>query len=130
MKRYLLITIPALLFLASGCASRPQWTKYEMCFGLTTDAGHTRISDQDWQRFRDEQIVTRFPDGFTLYGAQGYWRSAATTCAEPTMVLMVVSPDREDAARKLDEIARSYKQRFHQEAVLQIRSEVDADFNE
>ncbi|MEW6080007.1 MAG: DUF3574 domain-containing protein [Thermodesulfobacteriota bacterium] len=130
MKRYLRLTLPAILLLVSGCAGQPQWTKYEVCFGLSSDAGQTRISDQDWERFRDEQIVTRFPDGFTLYSAQGYWQSGATIYAEPSMMLMVVSPDRESTVRKLDEIARSYKQQFHQESVLQIRSEVDADFNE
>lgn len=130
MKYNFLLTTLAILLLASGCAMQPQWTRYEMCFGLTTNAGRTKISDQEWERFRDEQIVTRFPDGFTLYNARGYWRSGTKTYTEPSMVLMIVSSENEDTARKLDDIAESYKQIFHQESVLQIQSPVNVDFND
>ena len=130
MRHNSLLAALAILFVISGCATEPKWTQYQMCFGLTTDAGQTRISDQEWERFRDEQIVTRFPHGFTLYNAQGYWQVDTKTYSEPSMVLIVVSSDRENTVRKLDDIAEAYKQKFHQECVLQIQSRVTVDFNE
>jgi hypothetical protein len=116
--------------LTAGCATQPRWTRYELCFGLTTDAGRTRISEQQWQRFRDEEILPRFPDGFTLCNAQGCWRGDSGTYTEPSMVLMIVAPDDEAAARKVADIAGAYKRQFHQESVLQIRSRVEVEGNQ
>ena len=131
MKRFLLrVAIPALIVFAAGCATRPTWSRYEMCFGRSADSGQTRISDQQWQQFRDEEIVPRFPDGFTVYHADGYWRSDAATYSEPSEVLVVVAPDPGDAGKKLDAIARAYARRFRQESVLQITSHVEVDFHE
>lgn len=128
MRHTLNYTVILVFLVISGCATGPKWTQYQMCFGLTADAGQTRISDQAWERFRDEQIVRRFPEGFTLYHAQGYWQADEKTYVEPSVVLMVVSSEREDTTRKLDEIARAYKQKFHQESVLQVQSRVVVQF--
>jgi len=125
------LTLPLLmmLLLVSGCATQPKWAQYEMGFGLTADAGQTRISDQAWQLFRDEEIIPRFPDGFTVFNANGYWRSDTQTYAEPSMILMIVAPDTADTQKKMNAIAEAYKQRFHQESVLQINSRVKVDFH-
>ena len=122
------MVLPLVLF-AAGCATQPTWCRYEMCFGLSADSGRTRISDQQWQQFRDEEIVKRFPDGFTVYPANGYWQSGAETYTEPSEILMVVAPDTKDTEKKLDAIAQSYAQRFRQKAVLQIKSHAKVDFH-
>lgn len=130
MSHSALLTILATILLISGCATQPRWDRYELCFGLTQDAGQTRISDQQWRQFRDEEILPRFPDGVTLYDAQGYWRNGTNTYSEPSMVLMVVAPVDIRTARKMADIAKAYKKQFHQESVLQIRSRVRVEFNE
>lgn len=119
-----------MLLLIVGCVSQPAWVQYELCFGLTANGGKTRVSDPQWAQFRDAEIMPRFPDGFTVYAAEGYWRSGANSYSEPSRVVMIVTPDSAEAARKIEEIARSYKQQFHQESVLQIRSRVMVDFSE
>ncbi|MBN1103131.1 MAG: DUF3574 domain-containing protein, partial [Deltaproteobacteria bacterium] len=127
--RQLTLLILLLVLSASGCATQSPWSRYEMCFGLSADAGRTRISDQQWQQFRDEEIVKRFPDGFTVYPANGYWRSGVKTYSEPSRVLMVVAPETEETEKKLKAIAEAYARRFRQKAVLQMKSAVKVYFH-
>lgn len=130
MKCCVRLTIPLILLLLSGCATQPRWARYEMAFGLTTDSGRTRITDEEWQTFREEHIVTQFPDGFTVVSVNGYWRDETQTYAEPSMFLMLVAPDTHETRKKVASIAQAYKQRFRQQAVLQIKSRVNVDFTE
>ena len=127
-KSSLALLISLLALVASGCATQPKWSCYEMCFGLSADAGRTSISDRQWQQFRDEEIVTRFPDGFTVFPANGCWRSGAETYTEPSQVLMVVAPETGETENKLYAIAQAYALQFRQTAVLQIKSPVKVDF--
>ena len=117
-----------LILFAAGCATQAPWSRYEMFLGLCADSGQTRISDQQWQQFRDEEIIKRFPDGFTAYPAEGHWRSGAETYTEPSMIFVVVAPDTEDTEKKLNAIAQAYPHKFRQEAVLQIKSRVKVRF--
>jgi hypothetical protein len=128
-RKFPIILILLLVICASGCATQSTWSRYEMCFGLSADSGRTRISDQQWQQFRDEEIVNRFPDGFTVYPANGYWRSGADSYYEPSRVLMVVSPESEETEKKLNAIAQAYALRFRQKAVLQMKSPVKVYFH-
>jgi hypothetical protein len=130
MKQYSLsVMILLLVLFAPGCATQSTWFRYEMYFGLSADSGQIRISDQQWQQFQEEEIVNRFPDGFTVYPANGYWRSGAETYSEPSRVLMVVAPETVNTERKLNEIAQAYALRFRQKAVLGIKSCVKVDFH-
>ena len=127
MKRISLgILILAPLLVVSGCAT--QQSRYEMCFGRSMDSGRTIISDQEWQSFREGEIAGRFPDGFTVCHGDGYWRSGSVTYTEPSEILMVVAPDTQETQQKLDAIASAYVRRFHQDAVLQIKSQADVSF--
>ncbi len=125
--------IPVVLFLAAslvfGCAVQPKWSRYEMCFGLSGDSGKTIVSDRQWHQFRDEEIAKRFPDGFTVIPANGFWRSGAETYREPSRVMIVVAPDTEGTEDKLNAIAQAYAKKFHQQSLLQIKSSVKVDFH-
>ena len=125
----LTILILLLVIFDSGCATQSAWYRYELCFGLSADSGRTSISDQKWQQFRDEEIVNRFPDGFTVYPANGYWRSVAETYSEPSRVFMVVAPETEETEKKLTAIAQAYARRFRQKSVLQMKSRVNVYFH-
>jgi len=123
------VTLLVAVLFASGCATHSDWTKYEMCFGLSADSGRTQISEGQWQEFQDDMIITNFPDGFTIYTANGYWRSVGQEYHEPSRILMVVAHDRENIREKLNAIAKAYALRFRQEAVLEISSSVAIDFH-
>lgn len=123
-----IVLLSAILF-SAGCATQTVWSRYELCFGRTADGGKVPISEQEWQRFSDAEILARFPDGFTVCHADGFWRSGATTHSEPSEILMVVAPDTEDTQKKLDAIARAYALQFRQESVLQIKAPATVEFH-
>ena len=123
------IVLLAAILLAAGCATQPAWSRYELCFGRSSDSGNTTVSDREWERFRDAEIAARFPDGFTVYPANGFWRSDSKTYMEPSEILMVVAPDTAATRQKLDAIAQAYALQFHQESVLQIKSPAKIDFH-
>jgi hypothetical protein len=114
--RYLALPI-ALLML--GCQTSPplgsDWIETQMYFGLTQ--GGTRISDANWHDFVDRSITPRFPDGLTIqYGDGQYRTTQGDLHKEPTAILTILHPPGDD--EKLNQIAREYDQRFHQESVL------------
>lgn len=90
-------------------------------FGTAMPGG--RVSQEDWQSFLAEVITPRFPEGLTAWAAAGQWRNAAGELQkEESYVLHVVHGDeaRYDAA--VHDIVEVYKNRFHQEAVLRVRT--------
>ena len=93
-------------------------TKAELYFGRAMPGGE--VSDSDWQRFADEEITPRFPDGLTIEDASGQWKGAAGPERERAKHVVIVVPG--DASAKLDAIRAAYKARFHQEAVLRFET--------
>jgi hypothetical protein len=61
-------------------------------------------------------VEPRFPQGFTMWRAQGRWRGGS----EETMVLEILRPLDARLARAVGEIADEYKRRFKQEAVMRV----------
>jgi len=77
------------------------------------------VSDEEWNRFVDEVIVTALPDGFTIWPARGAWRGAdGDTIREASHVLAVVRPTEAAGDGTIERIIAAYKTRFAQEAVL------------
>jgi uncharacterized lipoprotein YmbA len=116
------------LLLLGGCASVNHWHRYEICFGMSRKGGETEASESQWRRFTQKEISTRFPDGFTVYDARGYWRSENRIASEHTKVLMIVVPPTSESRQKLDAVIQAYKQQFQQKSVLEIRSNVEVEF--
>ena len=77
------------------------------------------VSEAQWGRFVDREISPRFPDGLTVLDARGEWRDTArrTIVHEPSKLVEIVLPGKEDDAEQLDRIAQAYKSRFHQQSV-------------
>jgi len=120
VKPYILLLIA--LPMAASCQSQSassagdDWIETQMFFGLTRPGGE-RISDADWLDFVDHTITPRFPDGLTmLYGDGQYRGDDGTVHKEPSAILVVLHGRGDDS--KLNEIARAYDRRFHQESVL------------
>jgi Protein of unknown function (DUF3574) len=114
---------PAALLLAvlllSGCLNVEQqtWTRTELCFGLSKP-DRSIISDEQWQAFINEQIVPRFPQGFTVVPAEGRWFQDGQTRSEPSRIVIIMHPKTSEDDVKIDMIAREYARRFNQDAVL------------
>ncbi|MBI3637615.1 MAG: DUF3574 domain-containing protein [Candidatus Rokubacteria bacterium] len=79
------------------------------------------VSDSEWQRFVDEVVTPRFPEGLTVLDGAGQWRSAAGAIGrERSKVLVRVHDGTPSADRDIRAIVEDYKRRFRQESVLRV----------
>jgi hypothetical protein len=84
------------------------------------------VSDEEWTTFLAEVVTPRFPEGLTIWRADGQWLDAqGLTVKEPVMVIEVLHPRGAVADAAIAEIASEYRRRFRQEAVLRVT--VDAE---
>ena len=94
-------------------------------FGKAIPSGG-EVTDQQWREFIDEVVTPRFPDGLTLYRAQGQWSDPrGNLVREQVLVLEVVHRAGAAADSAIQAIADEYKRRFRQDAVLHVRGLVD-----
>jgi hypothetical protein len=78
------------------------------------------VSEADWNRFLEEEVTPRFPDGLTVMSASGQWRDSerGAVVQEPSKVLVLVLGDETADRPRVREIADAYKRRFQQQSVL------------
>lgn len=123
-----------LLCITSGCAlttatpSAPSpadgFVSERLFFGQSIPGGGLVASD-DWATFLRDVITPRFPQGLTVWRAEGQWLEAAGVLArEPVIVVEIVQEPSQDLERRLEEIGLEYKRRFRQEAVLRVTSPI------
>ncbi|MGJ7904387.1 DUF3574 domain-containing protein [Lysobacter sp. 1R34A] len=88
-------------------------------FGMNSPSGP--VGDSQWQAFLAEVVTPRFPDGLTIYQAQGQWRGASGEIErEDSRAIDLIHADTATGRQRVVEIADEYKRRFQQEAVLVI----------
>ena len=82
----------------------------EMVFGRNI-GDSLGVSEADWNRFLDEELTPRFPDGLTVMSASGQWRDTerGNVVQEPSKVLVVVLGDEALDKPRIAEIASAYK---------------------
>jgi hypothetical protein len=88
----------------------------ELLFGRHV-GGRLGVTEAAWRRFVDREMTARFPDGFTVFDAQGQWldRAKRRLVRESSKVVMIVVPA--DARPRVLELAEVYKRRFRQQSV-------------
>jgi hypothetical protein len=93
----------------------------ELMFGRNIGT-RTVVNESQWVRFVDREIMPRFPEGLTVYNAAGQWRDQGSNkiLREPSKVVQIVLPGRDDDIARLNEIAEIYKARFKQQSVITI----------
>lgn len=95
-----------------------QMSEAQIYFGRDV-GGKPGVTDEDWQRFLDEEVTPRFPDGLTVEDAAGQWKGAdGAIVREPSKHLTIVLSGAPDEAGKLAAVREAYKQRFRQESIL------------
>ena len=100
----------------------------QLFFGRSI-AGRGMVSEEEWQRFLDEEVTSRFPAGFSVADLDGQYRNAGGGIArEPSKQLLIVVPGAAADTAKLAAIRDAYKRRFNQESVLLAESPVCAAF--
>lgn len=83
--------------------------------------GDGTVSDAEWEMFVEEIVTPRFPQGLTIWRAEGQWQDeAGRTVQEPVLIVEVLHPPGAAHDRAVAEIAEEYRRRFRQEAVLRV----------
>jgi hypothetical protein len=120
-----------LLLLLAGCAGdgsskrcappfRPA-PVVDLFFGRSVPGGG-EVSEAEWRRFVDEDVTPRFPDGLTIFDAQGQWRSAGVVERENSKVVRLLAIEIADLDARLAAVMAAYLMRFHQRSVLRYDS--------
>ena len=77
------------------------------------------VSELEWQLFLRDEVTTRFPDGLTVWDAEGQWRSPQGSVEhERTKVLLLVHPDTPAARESVQAVIERYRKAFEQQSVL------------
>ena len=99
-----------------GVASKAQ-LRTTLYFGLQRPTG--AVSELEWQLFLRDVVINQFPDGLTVWDAEGTWRSQAGKLDhERAKVLLLVHLDTEEARRGVQSVIELYRKTFEQESVL------------
>ncbi len=94
----------------------------ELFFGRNI-TGVEGVTDAAWQNFLDQEVTPRFPDGLSVFDADGQWRSPnGGITRERSKALLIVLPTEDGAREKIEAIRLAYKVKFYQDSVLVIYS--------
>ncbi len=128
--------LAALLHLLSGCASVAPPTcsggqqaavQDFLYFGTQKPQG--AVTSEEWAGFLAETFAQGFPDGFTVWPADGQWRAASGEIfREESYVLSLVHPPSAAAETRIRDFMGVYRTRFEQESVLRVTSPVCVSF--
>ena len=99
-----------------GSSATPQ-VRTTLYFGLARPKGS--VSELEWQLFLKDEVTARFPNGLTVWEADGQWRGRDGGIGhERSKVLLLVHPDTADARAALQTVIAHYRKSFEQESVL------------
>jgi len=99
-----------------GVSSTPQ-IRTTLYFGLARPKG--AVSELEWQIFLRDEVTKRFPDGLTVWEADGQWRTPGGTIDhERSKVLILVHADSAPARQAVQDVIASYRRVFEQQSVL------------
>lgn len=118
-------TLALLLFLTTACATvDPRYSEAvlaERLFCGLTIPGGGEVTEDEWRAFVRDEVTPRFPDGLTLWRAEGQWRERdGNIVREPVLVIEILHHPNLEADAKVNAIAEAYKTRFRQEAVMRV----------
>jgi hypothetical protein len=93
----------------------------ELMFGRNI-GNRLGVSETQWSRFVDREIISRFPDGLTVLNGAGEWRDRTShrIMREPSKIVQIVLPGTPEDMSRLNEIVEAYKMRFKQQSVVVI----------
>ncbi len=86
------------------------------------------VTDAEWETFVRDVVTPRFPDGLTIYRAEGQWSDKGVLTREPVMVIEILHAPSRELDRLIGEIANTYRERFRQSAVLRVTMPARTEF--
>ena len=104
------------LVMDCGPSATPQ-LRTTLYFGLARPKG--AVTELEWQLFLRDEVTRRFPDGLTVWEAEGQWRTPAGTIDhEQSKVLLLVHPETPAARQSVLAVIEAYRKMFEQQSVL------------
>ena len=90
----------------------------QLFFGLSVQ-GRGPVTRSEWATFVRHTVAPRFPDGFTVYEAEGQWLDPAShsVVRENSKVMIIATEDTAEVRTKITEVADRYRKAFHQQSV-------------
>ena len=86
-------------------------------FGLSRPKGS--VSELEWQIFLRDEVTKRFPDGLTVWQAEGQWLTPAGSIdREQSKVVLLVHADTAAARQSVQAVIQAYRKAFEQQSVL------------
>jgi len=128
--------IVTMLFIFTGCGFTQPLTclpseraviTETLYFGTAKPGGI--VTATEWESFANDVVMPAFPEGLTSWTASGRWRMATGIVEQETSHILQLTHDgskRNDAA--VQHLMQTYKQDFHQEAVMRVRSQACRSF--
>jgi hypothetical protein len=99
------------------CGTATSQIRTTLYFGLQRPKGS--VSELEWQMFLRDEVTPRFPDGLTVWEAEGQWKgSDGSVGHERSKVLLLVHPDTRTARESLQTVIDRYRKTFDQQSVL------------
>ena len=99
-----------------GVAAVPQ-LRTTLYFGTARPKGS--VNELEWQLFLRDEVTKRFPDGLTVWDAEGQWRDTKGTIDhERSKVLLLVHRDTAAARESVQAVIVKYREAFDQQSVL------------
>jgi hypothetical protein len=93
------------------------YARTTLYFGLSRPSGV--VPDAQWKAFLREEVTSRFPQGLTVWEADGQWQGKDRHIThERVKVLSVVHDGSPATQAALRQIVGRYKVLFHQQSVL------------
>jgi len=101
----------------------------DLYFGLSKPDGG-KVTEQEWNSFRDNQVCKVFKEGNTVIDATGSWLDQQTkkSVTEPTRVVIYLHKNTNKISAQIDSLRQLYKTMFGQESVLRVDKKVTASF--
>jgi hypothetical protein len=105
------------LTVTMDCPSSAPQIRTTLYFGLSRPTGS--ISELEWQIFLRDEVTRRFPDGLTVWQAEGQWQSPAGSIDhEQSKVLLLVHGDTAASRQSVQAVIEAYRKTFDQQSVL------------
>ena len=100
-----------------SCGAASSQLRTTLYFGTARPKGS--VSELEWQMFLRDEVTSRFPDGLTVWEAEGQWKQSDGAIGhERSKVLLLVHPDTATARDAVQAVIGKYKKNFEQESVL------------
>jgi len=94
-----------------------------LVFGRAIPDGGS-VSEEDWRAFLEAVVTPRFPEGLTVWHAEGQWTDPrGVLVEEPVLVIEIVHSASARADSAIASIAEEYRRRFRQDAVLRVTTD-------